>query len=276
MFRNCYIKKISLFIISISCIWSLASCEDDDIPTGENVPEYYENYSSGSDVSSTPSPVRYLNIYSTLKVKTEKAESKNIELKFTSIFEWFPIEEPNLDDLSVKEVVGLYSDLSQKINYSVTRYIYSGKKTINLRNYYFIEREEDNKLSKEIVYSKEDTLGYFVSEFNDDFVSSFTISYDDLDCFLGKQFCVLYLLTIKPVYDNEIKLMRPASKSEVNGLYKGTAEIQGISAGDSISYVYFKKDLEKEFKAFNYVNFYANDDKIIPLPYEKLEENLEE
>ena len=282
MIMTNYIKRIGLFILSIFFLFIVSSCNEDvnkttddsieETPTVEVKPEYSESYSSGSTYSSGVQPAKYLFISSRLKVKTEPTEQKNIELKFSPYFKSFDVDDPALEGLSTKEILELYSDFDQRINYSITRYIYSGTRVFYLGNNYYYEKERagENVLSKDVVYSKEDTLGYFVKSFDDDFISQFTFTYDELSVFNVKNACIVYVLTIVPVDGDEIRLLRPASNKDVN-LYstKYTAETQGINVGDSISYVHFRKDLEKEFTEYNYVNLHIEDGKISPLPYEK-------
>jgi hypothetical protein len=271
MFRNCYIKKISLFITLLLCLFTISSCEN-AIST-ENVQDYYENRFSGMHYSPEIQFSQQLCIRSDLTVKTKPVENITIKLKFSNDFQPFDVDDPLLDGLSIKEILELYSDFDQRLNFTITRLIYSGKKTLHNNDYYY-RYEKDDCLSEDIIYTKEDTLGYFVNEFNDDFVSSFTISYDDFDGFFGKQFCVIFLLDITPIEGDGIRLMRPASDKEVN-LYESSnylAEKYGINVGDSVNFVHFKKELEKEFRAFNYVNIFAINGKIRPLQYEKPKE----
>ena len=271
MIMTNYIKKISLFITLLLCLFTISSCEN-AIST-ENVQEYYYNRFRGMPFSVEVQPALYLLITSNVRVKTEPDTDKSIELKFSAAFESFDVDDPALEGLSTKEILELYSDFDQRLNFTITRLIYSGKKALHDNDYYY-RYGKDDCLSEDIIYSKEDTLGYFVNEFNDDFVSSFTITYDDFDSFFGKQFCVIFLLDITPIEGDGIRLMRPASDKEVNlyGSSNYLAEKYGINVGDSMNFVHFKKELEKEFRAFNYVNIFAINGKIRPLPYEKPKE----
>ncbi len=142
-----YIKRISLFILPVFFLFVISSCDENEIksdddsieetPTVEVKPEYYESRSSGMAYSTELQPATYLLICSRLKVKTEPTEQKNIELKFSSHFDSFHVDNPALEGLSTKEILELYSDFNQRINYSITRYIYSGTRVFYLGNNYF-------------------------------------------------------------------------------------------------------------------------------------------
>lgn len=179
----------------------------------------------------------------------------------------FTVDDSTLEGLSKKKILELYSDCDQKLDFSITRLIYSGEKNF----YYTMDsfgKDIGTSLSEEVIYSKEDTLNYLISDFPNDIPTNFNINYDEFTKFGGNVFCVVYLFTIKPNDGTEIKLLRPASGKEVNGVFKGNAEREGINAGDLISYVHFSKTLEKEFFKFNYVNLQVQDGMIKPLPYE--------
>ena len=267
MLKLLYKKVFVLALLVLSCL-TFSSCDNDtsdNDTSNENIPEYYEN-KHGSINSSDVQPGVYLTLYTNLKVKTEKEIEKNIEVTFSTGFKGFSVDDPELEGLDTKKILELYSDLEQRLNFSITRIIYSGEKSF----YYTLDHlgNIDTELSRKEVYSKEDTVSYFINDFSKDIPTDFSIDYDDFSEFSGNVFCVVYLLTITPCEGNEIRLLRPASSFDVNlSIYKGNAQSEGINAGDSINYVHFTKVLEKEILKFNYLNLKVEDGKIEPLPY---------
>ena len=273
MFRNCYIKKISLFIISIFCIWSLDSCKDVDNKDvdKENVPEYYENMSDESLSSNSPQVAPFIFINSNLKVTTNSETSKNIDLTFNKTLMSFPVDDDSqLSSFTMKEILEMYSDFSQKINFTITRIIYASLENYNYYLYPVNDSSYYTKLSEEVILSKEDTLGYFINDnFAKDWLNIFSISIDDLKSKNEKYFTVTFILTITPSDNSEIKLLRPASSKEVNGYLSDTAILEGINVGDLVSYIYFKNGLEKSLSNSNYVKLYVEEGKIQVLQYDK-------
>ncbi len=255
-----------LFILSLLVLSGLTFSSCDNDTNNENIPEYYEN-NHGSINSGDVQPAQYLIFYTNLKVKTEREMEKNIEVTFSTGFKDFSVDDPELEGLDTKKILELYSDLEQKLNFSITRFIYSGEKSFYYTMDHFT-KDMVTSLSEKVIYSKEDKLSYFINGFPNDIPTNFNINYDEFSEFGGNVFCVLYLLTITPREGNEIRLFRPASSREVNLYHKERAQDEGINVGDSISYVYFRKSLEKEFLKFNYVNLQVKDGKIKPLPYE--------
>ena len=256
-------KKVFILSLLVLSVLAFSSCDNE--ANDENIPKYYEN-NHGSINSGNVQPGVYLTLYTNLKVKTEKEIEKNIEVTFSTGFKDFSVDDPELEGLDTKKILELYSDLEQRLNFSITRIIYSGEKSF----YYTLDHlgNIDTELSRKEVYSKEDTVSYFINDFSKDIPTDFSINYDDFSEFSGNVFCVVYLLTITPCEGNEIRLLRPASSFDVNlSIYKGNAQSEGINAGDSINYVHFTKVLEKEILKFNYLNLKVENGKIEPLPY---------
>ncbi len=268
-------KKICFLSLTLLTLLIASSCgnekeKEEVIPdsetANENIPEYYEN-NHGNINSGDIQPKQYLNLYTNLKVKTEIETEKNIEVTFTTGFDSFSVDDPALEGLETKKILELYSDWDQKLNFSITRIIYSGEKSF----YYTLNHlgnNVDTMLSRKEVYSKDDTLSYFVNDFSKNIPTNFSINYDDFREFSGNVFCVVYLLTITPCEGNEIRLFRPASSREVNLYHKEMAQDEGINVGDLVNYVHFTKVLEKELLKFNYVNLKVEEGMIKPLPYE--------
>lgn len=146
MIMTNYVKKIILFITLLSCLFTISSCEN-AIST-ENVQEYYENRFSGMHYSPEIQISQQLCIRSVLTVKTKPVENITIKLKFSNDFQPFDVDDPLLDGLSTKEILELYSDFDQRLNFTVTRLIYSGKKK------YFIIMITIIDMGKIIAYQK--------------------------------------------------------------------------------------------------------------------------
>ena len=261
------LKKLckKVFILSLLVLSSLTFSSCDNETNDENIPEYYEN-NHGSINSSDVQLGKLINLYSNLKLKTELETEKNIEITFRASFDSFSVDDPELEGLDTKKILELYSDFEQKINFSITRIIYSGERSfIYTMNHL---SDIDIELSRKEVYSNDATLGYLVNDFPNDIPTDFSINYDDFSEFSGDVFCVVYLLTITPCDGNGIRLLRPASNNDVNLVYKGIAQREEISVGDSVNYIHFTKVLDSEILKFNYVNLKVEDGKIKPLPYE--------
>ena len=222
----------------------------------KNLPEYL--YEGDSNVPGF-GPLLYLVLTSNLKVKTDIDVKKDVEINYNITLHSFEVDDPELTSLSTKEILERYSDFNQKLSYQITKCVSSrGEKYSN----------KSTVISEDIVYSKEDTLGYLVSDdFAKDFPSSFTFNVNDLPKTDDKYFKVFYQLTIKSKDDEGIKLLRPLSSKEKNSNYLYD---DSIKAGDPISYIYARKNLEKQITVGNYYSFYVEDDKIHILPYEDI------
>lgn len=222
----------------------------------KNLPEYL--YDVDSNVPGF-GPILYLVLISNLKVKTDIDIKKEVEINYNITLNSFGVDDPELTSLSTKKILERYSDFNQKLSYQITKCVSSrGEKYSN----------KSTVVSEDIVYSKEDTLGYLVSDdFAKDFPSSFTFNVNDLPKTDDKYFTVSYRLTIKSKDDEGIKLLRPLSSREKNSNYLYD---DSIKAGDPISYIYASKYLEKQITVGNYYRFYVEDDKIHILPYEDI------
>lgn len=263
-------KKILLLFLSFVVLIFFVSCGDNNDNESAGI-MYYEHL---EDLESGEMP-NFL-LLSNLKVDTEIQETKKVNIEFRKIALDFIVDDPNLTSLSTKEILEMYSDFDQQLTFSITRIIECSDKNYN---YYSYSRKY-KKISEEVIYSKEDTVRYLVSDdFAKDFPKTFSISVDDLlpknysvddkPVVINKYFIISYVLKIIPKDEEGIKLIRPASSSEVNLYEKSKSEYWGIGIGDPISYVRYRPVLEKELESTNYYKLCVKYNRINVLPYDK-------
>jgi hypothetical protein len=221
----------------------------------DNLPEYLYDYSSVGDVDTffgmSYGMEREISINSKLKVKTDIDIKKDIELSYQTQLYNFYVDDPNLESLSKKEILEMYSDFDQMLSYKITRYIRSYEEKYS--NY-------TSLISKDVIYSKEDTLEYLVSDdFGECFPSDLSFKLEDIPYENGKYYAITYELEIKPTEDEKIKLFRPVSSREAS-MY------DSLNQGDLINIL---RSHDSAIDLSNYYKFYVKDDKIHILPYDE-------
>ena len=206
------------------------------------MPEYYEAYYTKNILKSD------------IKLNTKAESDKNIELNYSNYFYLFNVDDPELETLSIKEILEKYSDLDQRLNVSI-------KRIINVKTKKYDESNSNFKISEDTIFSKEDTLEYLISDdFAKDFPNSFSISTKDLKMDYGSCFSISYKLSVSTIDGNDIQLLRPLSTKEENE--SDYAKENYLKAVDLVSYLSVTNELENTIS----FNIYVENNNIYVLP----------